>query len=232
MRAKIFADGADLKEMIELNENPIVSGFTTNPSILAKAGITDYKQFAQSALRHIVKKSISFEVFSDNLDEMEEQAKEIASWGKNVYVKIPITNTRGEFTVGKINHLCLQKIKVNVTAVFTTPQAKDAMLAIGENKGIVSVFAGRIADAGVAPFPIMADMAAWMRSKYENQQLLWASPRQVYDVVLADKSNCHIITMPKSLIDKIPLLGKNLNDFSLETVKMFYDAAQKSGYTI
>lgn len=232
MRAKIFADGATLEEMKELMKNPSISGFTFNPSLLRKMGVTDYKKFGKSAIKVADKYPVSFEVLSDDIAEIKEQAVKISEWGENVYVKVPITTTDGVSLLQTIADLSFLGVKINVTAIFTRKQAREAMEVINSSKGIVSVFAGRIADAGVDPFPTMRELAEFIRKNYENQQLLWASPRQVYDVVLADNAGCHIITASKAIIDKLPLLGKNLNDFSLETVKMFYDDAQKAGYTI
>jgi len=232
MRAKIFADGVSLEEMKELMRNPVIKGFTFNPSLLRKLGVTDYEKFGKSAVKTAKDYPVSFEVLSDDPEEIKEQAIKISEWGENVYVKVPITTTRGGALLKEIADLSFLGVKVNVTAIFTRKQAKEAMEAMNSSKGIVSVFAGRIADAGVDPLPTMQDLAEHMRRYYENQQLLWASPRQVFDVVLADKSGCHIITASKTIIDKLPLLGKNLNDFSLDTVKMFYDDAQKAGYTI
>jgi len=232
MRAKIFADGASLEEMKELMKNPSIRGFTFNPSLLRKLDVSDYKKFGKTATKIAGEYPVSFEVLSDDPEEIKEQAIKISEWGENVHVKVPITTTLGNSLLKTIADLSFLGVKVNVTAVFTRKQAKEAMEAMNSSRGIVSVFAGRIADAGVDPFPTMQELAEFMRRYYESQELLWASPRQVYDIVLADRSGCHIITASKSIIDKLPLLGKNLNDFSLETVNMFYDDAQKAGYTI
>lgn len=229
---KIFADGADLNSINKLNKNPIISGFTTNPTLMKSAGITNYKEFALSVLNNIKDKPISFEVFADDINEMKKQAIEIASWAENVNVKIPITNTKKESTVDLISELTQEGITCNVTAIFTTKQVKDLLLNLNKtSKVIISVFAGRIADTGIDPIEIMSESSKIIKD-YENAELLWASPREILNIFQAISSNCDIITVPDNLLSKLNNIGKNLEDFSLETVKMFYNDAIKAGYSI
>lgn len=226
MQVKIYADGADLASMAALASNHMVAGFTTNPTLCRKAGVTDYREFAQKVLAVIGKKPVSFEVFSDDMADMERQAIEIASWGENVYVKIPITNTAGESTEGVINRLA-GVVKINVTAVMTREQIKTAVTALDGADGIVSVFAGRIADTGKDP-------VKWIRYALEKAhgktKVLWASTREVYNVVQADECGCDIITMSPDLIDKISGFERDLSDYSLETVRQFKRDAE--GYVL
>lgn len=229
---KIFADGADLNSINELNKNPIISGFTTNPTLMKSAGITNYKEFALSVLNNIKDKPISFEVFADDINEMKKQAIEIASWAENVNVKIPITNTKKESTVDLISELTQEGITCNVTAIFTTKQVKDLLLNLNKtSKVIISVFAGRIADTGIDPMEIMSESSKIIKD-YENAELLWASPREILNIFQAISSNCDIITVPDNLLSKLNNIGKSLEDFSLETVKMFYNDAINAGYSI
>lgn len=229
---KIFADGAEKAGMLEMYRNPVIAGFTTNPTLMKKAGITDYRMFAQDILAEIKDKPISFEVFSDEFDEMERQALEIASWGTNVYVKIPITNTKGESSATLIEKLSKAKVKVNVTAMMTLEQVQSVIPGLREGPGsYVSVFAGRIADAGYDPIPIMKSVMDHIKP-YPMIELIWASPREVLNLVQADSIGCHIITMTNDLIKKISTIGKDLNQFSLETVKMFHNDAQTAGFTL
>lgn len=229
---KIFADGAEKKGMLEMYENPIISGFTTNPTLMKKVGISDYKSFALDVLSEIKDRPISFEVFSDDFDEMEKQALEIASWGNNVYVKIPITNTKAESSEGLIERLVKANVKLNVTAMMTINQLNKVvpLLANGPSS-YVSLFAGRIADAGIDPLPIMKD-AVKILKQYPNIELIWASPRELFNIVQADEIGCHIITVTNDVLKKLPTLGKDLTEFSLDTVKMFYNDAKAAGYTI
>jgi transaldolase len=214
-KTKIFADGADKAAIVRLYQNPLVSGFTTNPTLMRKAGITDYKQFAKEVLEVVVDKPISFEVFSDEFDEMEAQALEIASWGQNVYVKIPITNTRSESSVPMIERLAKQHVKINVTAMMTLDQVRDVIPALTYGPaGCVSLFAGRIADAGVDPEPIM-QQAVQLLTHYPTLELIWASPREVFNIVQANRIGCHIITVTDDLLKKMSLFGKDLTEFSL-----------------
>jgi len=233
LNIKIFADGADLKSILELNKNPIISGFTTNPTLMKKAGIQNYTEFAKEVLSEIKDKPISFEVFSDDLDEMKIQAKKISTWADNVYVKIPITNTKGESTAGIVHELSHSGVKVNVTAIFSTAQViKTAYALKGGAPSVVSVFAGRIADTGRDPKPFMKSMFLICKGQDPSIELLWASPRELYNIVEAEACNCDIITVAHDLLSKLNLFDKNLEEFSLDTVKMFYNDAQKAGYTL
>lgn len=232
LKVKLFADGAEKSGMLEMYNNPLIAGFTTNPTLMRKAGINDYKSFSLDILSLIKDKPISLEVFSDDFDEMERQAHDIASWGNNVYVKIPVTNTKSKSSIPLIKKLSDAKIKVNVTAMMTVQQVKDTLPALINSSGsYVSVFAGRIADAGIDPLPIMKEVMKLL-SKIKNVELIWASPRELYNVVQADSIGCHIITATNDILKKLPTLGKDLTQFSLDTVKMFYDDAQKAGYKI
>jgi len=232
LKVKLFADGAERSGMIEMYHNPLISGFTTNPTLMKKAGVMDYKGFALDILKVIKDKPISFEVFSDDFSEMEKQSIEIASWGNNVYVKIPITNTRSESSFDLVKRLTTSGIKVNVTAMLTFEQVKSILPALSDTKGAyVSVFAGRIADSGQNPLPIMQKCVEILRN-YPNVELIWASPRELYNVVQANSIGCHILTATNDILKKLPLLGKNLIEYSLETVKMFYNDARIAGYSI
>jgi len=232
LKIKLFADGADKNGMLEMYDNPLISGFTTNPTLMKVAGVVDYKLFAQDILSHINDKPISFEVFSDNFDEMEKQALDIASWGSNINVKIPITNTKSESSVNLINNISGKGVSVNVTAMMTLEQVKTVLPGLSNGPGgYVSVFAGRIADAGIDPLPIMSEVVEVLQN-YPNVELIWASPRELYNVVQADSIGCHIITATNNILKKLPTLGKDLTQFSLETVKMFYDDATQAGYSI
>ena len=229
-RIKVFADGADLEDMVRAYRSGAVHGFTTNPTLMRKAGVSDYESFARKVLGEIVDLPISFEVFSDLLDEMVRQARLIASWGSNVYVKIPITNTGGEPTKGIIRSLSGEGIRLNVTAITTLDQVASVTESLSEaTPAIVSVFAGRIADTGLDPVPIMQEALQILRAR-PRAELLWASPREVLNVVQADAIGCHIITITNDLLKKIPILGTDLADMSLQTVKMFHDDAKAAGY--
>ena len=232
LKVKLFADGADKNGMLEMYDNPLISGFTTNPTLMKVAGVVDYKLFAQDILSHINDKPISFEVFSDNFDEMEKQALDIASWGSNINVKIPITNTKSESSVNLINNISGKGVSVNVTAMMTLEQVKTVLPGLSNGPGgYVSVFAGRIADAGQDPLPIMSEVVEILQN-HTNVELIWASPRELFNVVQADSIGCHIITATNNILKKLPTLGKDLTQFSLETVKMFYDDATQAGYSI
>ena len=232
LSVKLFADGADKDGMLEMYANPIISGFTTNPTLMKAAGIKDYKSFALDILSFIKDKSISFEVFSDEFDEMKRQALEIASWADNIYVKIPITNTKAESSVDLIAALSEQNVKINVTAMMTVEQVQSVLQALVNGPGsYVSIFAGRIADAGLDPLPVMSEVVEILKD-YSNIELIWASPRELYNVVQANDIGCHIITATNNILKKLPTLGKDLDQFSLETVKMFYDDASEAGYSI
>ena len=229
---KIFADGADLASIENLNMNQDIGGFTTNPSLMKKAGITDYKKFCQDVLKITKNKPISFEIFSDDLDEMYDQANEIASWGKSIFVKIPITNSKGEKTSGLIKKLLENKIKCNVTAILTIQQVKEIYeISNSETDVIISIFAGRIADTGIDPILIMSEAVNICKTK-KNIEILWASTRELINIFQANQINCQIITVPHDILKKISLIGKNLEDLSLETVQMFLTDATKAGYKI
>ena len=232
LTVKLFADGADKASILTLHENPAIKGFTTNPTLMRKAGINDYERFAREILAVITNKPISFEVFSDEWDEMERQAHQIASWGPNVYVKVPITNTRGESAARLISALTRTGIKLNVTALMTLAQVRTVCQAlVAGPAACISVFAGRIADSGRDPVPIMA-AAVQMVHAYPNVEVIWASPRELLNVVQADAIGCHIITATPDILAKLPTLGKDLDEFSLETVKMFRDDGVKAGFTL
>jgi len=232
LRVKLFADGADKKGMLEMYERPWIQGFTTNPTLMRKAGVTDYRAFAREVLDAIPDRPISFEVFSDEFAEMARQAREIASWGKNVYVKIPVTNTRGQPSYEVVKQLSGAGIKLNVTAVFTLAQVRDVMAHLApDTPAYVSVFAGRIADTGRDPMPHMAAALALVHLS-PTAELIWASPRELLNVFHADAVGCDIITMTNDLLAKLTSAGKDLGQFSLETVKMFRDDAVKAGFTL
>lgn len=232
LKVKLFADGAEKAGMLEMYKNPLISGFTTNPTLMKKAGITSYKDFSLDILSHIKDRPISLEVFSDDFDEMEKQALEINSWGSNVYVKIPITNTKNQSSAPLIEKLSTKGVKVNVTAMMTAEQVKKILPGLAKGPaGYVSVFAGRIADAGVDPLPIMIEVMSLLK-KYPKIELIWASPRELFNIVQADSIGCHIITATNDILKKLPTLGKSLDEFSLDTVKMFYNDAKAAGYTI
>ncbi len=232
LKVKLFADGAEKAGMLEMYKNPMISGFTTNPTLMKKAGIMHYESFAKDILAVIKDRPISFEVFSDDFSEMEKQAMKIASWGQNVFVKIPITNTKGESSVPLAKTLSDKGVKINVTAIFTPEQVVDVLPALKNSRASnVSIFAGRIADAGVDPLPIMTKVIEMLKP-YPQIELIWASPRELFNVVQADMIGCHIITATNDIIKKLPSLGKDLTEFSLDTVKMFYNDAKAAGYTI
>jgi transaldolase len=232
LKIKIFADGADFESINKLNTKNYIKGFTTNPSLMKKAGIKDYKEFALKILSKIKDKPISFEVFSDDLIEMEKQAIEIASWGKNINVKIPITNTKKESTTGIIERLSNQGIECNITAIFTVNQLKNVVQVLNKNTpAILSVFAGRIADTGIDPKNIMAECVQASKLKPKSE-ILWASTRELVNIFQADKIGCQIITVPHEILSKIDSIGTNLEDYSLDTVKSFYKDAVAAGFKI
>src|ERR1035437_9018535 len=232
LKTKIFADGAEKAGMIELYNNPLISVFTTNPTLMRKAKIKDYKEFAQDILKFITDKPVSFEVFSDDFNEMENQATEIAKWGSNVIVKIPITNTKAESSVNLISKLSSKGIKINATAMMTVDQVISVLPALSEGPGgFVSVFAGCVVDAGVDPVPIMKEVLNLLQN-YPNIELIWASPRELFSIVQANQIGCHIITVTNDILKKLPTIGKDLKEFSLDTVKMFFNDASAAGYTI
>ena len=229
---KIFADGAVISEMVEMYRNPLIKGFTTNPTLMRKAGINDYKAFAMEAVKAIPDRPISFEVFSDELEEMKRQALLIRSWGENIYVKIPVTNTRGDSTVELAHDLSFAGVKLNITAMMTFEQVLNMSSAIaGGAPAFLSVFAGRIADTGRDPLPIMISCVELLKTR-TNQELIWASPRELLNVFQADGIGCHIITVTVDILRKLNQTGKDLDEFSLDTVKMFREDAQKAGYQL
>ncbi|MBS0351072.1 MAG: transaldolase [Proteobacteria bacterium] len=232
LKIKIFADGAEKKGILEMRQQPYISGFTTNPTLMCKAGIRDYKAFAMDILAHIRDLPLSFEVFSDDFNEMYPQALEIASWGENVYVKIPVTNTRAESSLPLIRKLCQKGVKQNVTALMTLKQVTEVAQALANGpSAYISVFAGRIADTGRDPVQIMSQALTQMRP-YPQLELIWASPRELLNIFQADAIGCHIITVTNDVLKKLSLIGKNLEEYSLETVKMFRDDAVKAGFVI
>ncbi len=229
---KVFADGADLASMVALYRRPYIKGFTTNPTLMRKAGVSNYHAFAEEVLAAIPDRPISFEVFSDDLFEMEQQAKEIASWGEHVYVKIPVTNTRREPTHTLVRRLSESGVKVNVTAVFSLSQVREVVDAVRDGaSSYVSVFAGRVADTGHDPVPLMS-AAVELLSVAERAELIWASPRELLNVFQADAIGCDIITVTGDILSKLALVGKGLDDYSLETVKMFFEDARQAGFSL
>jgi transaldolase len=232
LRIKIFADGADRDSIARLYANPLIKGFTTNPTLMRKAGVEDYETFAREILEIVSDRPISFEVFSDDFGEMEEQALQIASWSENVYVKVPVTNTGGEPTANVVGRLSDRGVKVNVTALTTPAQVKEVVQwVVGGPPCYVSVFAGRIADSGRDPLPLMSESLEHA-SAHPNVELIWASPRELLNIVQADSIGCHIITVTDDLLQKLGSLGRDLDEFSLATVKMFYEDGQAAGYSL
>lgn len=229
LKVKIFADGADRQGMLQLYRNPLIRGFTTNPTLLKNAGVSHYEHFAREILAAIPDRPISFEVFSDEFAEMEAQARQIARWGPNVYVKIPVTNTRGESSIPLIRSLARARVNMNVTALMTLAQVRDVAGALATAPpSCISVFAGRIADTGRDPVPIMA-AAVQILAPYPHLELIWASPREILNLFHADQTGCHIITVTHNILKKIHLIGKCLDEYSLETVRMFHDDAIAAG---
>ncbi len=229
---KLFMDSADLATLRQAYANPAISGFTTNPTLMRQAGVTDYVAFARAATAALPAKPISFEVFADSLAGMEDEAMVIHGWGGNTYVKIPISNTAGVSTAPLIRTLAARGVAVNVTAITTLDQARTAAEAVGGRaRSILSIFAGRIADTGVDPEPVM-QAAAELAAAYSGMELLWASPRQLFNLFQAARSGCHIITLSPELMAKLPLIGKNLDLVSLETIRMFFQDAQASRFSL
>jgi transaldolase len=232
LKVKIWADGADKKGMVELNQKPFVRGFTTNPTLMKKAGLTDYEGFARDILQSVTEKPICFEVFSDEFNEMERQALKIQSWGKNVYVKIPITNTRGESAVPLIKKLSSQGVKLNITAMLTVEQIRAASDVIQPGiPSVVSIFSGRIADTGIDPTAAVREILQFLKPK-PNVELLWASCRELLNIFQADEAGCHIITVTHDILAKLPLIGMDLDQLSLDTVKMFHRDASAAGFKL
>lgn len=232
LKVKIFADGADKVGMLEMYSKPFIQGLTTNPTLMKKAGITDYRAFCKDILVHIKDKPLSFEVFSDDFSEMECQALEIASWGENVYVKIPVTNTRQETCYALVKRLATQKVKLNVTALMTLEQVKNVVESLDPNlPSYVSVFAGRVADTGLDPVPMMTK-AVDILKVVPASELIWASPRELLNIFQADEIGCHVITVTNDILKKLSLVGYDLNQYSLDTVKMFYKDAIEAGFKL
>jgi transaldolase len=232
LNVKIFADGADKAGMLEMYAKPFIKGLTTNPTLMKKAGITDYRAFCKEILVDIKDKPLSFEVFSDDFAEMERQALEIAGWGDNVYVKIPVTNTKQETCYALVEKLAAQKVKLNVTAIMTLSQVRDVVAALNPNvPSYVSVFAGRIADTGRDPEPLMA-AAVEMLKVAPAAELIWASPRELLNIFQADKIGCQVITVTNDILKKLSLVDYDLDTYSLDTVKMFYNDAVSAGFKL
>ena len=232
LKIDLYADGADVRDMIAARESGIVKGFTTNPTLMKKSGVTDYSAFAKEALKAVAGMPISFEVFADEFNEMERQAKLIATWGDSVYVKIPITNTKGETSIPLICRLVGAGVKLNITAILTLQQVRDVVSALNPNvPAVVSVFAGRIADTGRDPVPLMREVAQICSAK-PKAQLLWASPRELLNIFQAEEVGCHIITVTSDILKKLSNVGKSLEELSLDTVKMFYNDASAAGYKL
>ncbi|MEH3055244.1 MAG: transaldolase [Patulibacter minatonensis] len=232
LKTKVFADGADLQSILALAADPQIAGFTTNPTLMKKAGITDYEAFAKEVLEQVTEHPISFEVFADDEAEILRQARIIKTWGENVYVKIPVTTTKGESLENVVRELSNDGVKVNVTALFTLDQVRTITDAVKDGApSNISVFAGRIADAGVDPVPLMAE-SVQIAAAAPAAEIIWASPREVLNLVQAQQTGCHIITMTHDLIAKIPSLGKDLDQFSLETVQMFRNDAVSAGFSL
>lgn len=232
LKVKIFADGANFDEMVRLASDDGIQGLTTNPTLMKKAGVQDYEKFCRKVVEHISHKPLSFEVFSDDLKGMYEQALKIAAWGENIYVKIPVTNTEGVPTYDVVSRLTAQGVKVNVTAIFTIHQIDEVVAALQtDTPAYVSVFAGRIADTGVDPIPYI-NHAVELCNKKTGAEVIWASPRELLNVFQASWAGCHIITVTPDILKKLPNAGYDLDEFSLDTVKMFYSDAASAGYSI
>ena len=232
LKVKIFADGADKVDMLEMYAKSFIQGLTTNPTLMKKVGITDYRAFCKDILSTIKEKPVSFEVFSDDFVEMERQAMEIASWGSNVYVKIPVTNTKQETCYALVKKLAAQKVKLNVTAIMTLAQVRDVVESLNPNvPSYVSVFAGRIADTGRDPVPMMTEAVEILKLSPASE-LIWASPRELLNIFQADDIGCHVITVTNDILKKLSLVGYDLDEYSLDTVKMFYNDAVAAGFKI
>jgi len=232
LKIKLFADGADKTQILRFYANPLIRGFTTNPTLMRSAGVKNYEAFAREILDVIRDRPISFEVFADNFGEMERQARKIAAWGENVYVKIPISNAKRQSSMELAGQLAHSGVKVNITAVLTLDQVRAAADALtGGSPGIISIFAGRIADTGRDPVPTVA-AAVDLVSAYSNIELIWASPRELLNIFQANDAGCHIITVPETILSKLETVGKDLDEFSLETVAMFHNDAARSGYQL
>jgi transaldolase len=232
MKTKIFADGADLATIIEMHKRPYIKGFTTNPTLMRKAGVGDYEDFARSILDEIKDLPVSFEVIADDFAEMRRQALKISQWASNVNVKIPITNTTRESSIMLVRDLAENGVKINVTAMTTLKQLHGVTPALkNAPSAIVSLLAGRIADTGIDPVPVMAEAVSFLKN-YPNVELLWGSPRELFNILQAEAIGCQIITVNSDLLKKLDLIGKNLEELSLETVKMFFEDAKNAGYRL
>jgi transaldolase len=232
LKISIFADGADIGNILELYRDPLIKGFTTNPTLMRKAGVNDYAEFGRRLLQAVPDRPISLEVFADEFDEMELQAKEIASWGGQVNVKIPVTNTKGVSAAPLIRRLSRDGIRLNVTALMTLEQVYTVAECLADSPAsFISVFAGRVADTGRDPVPMMARAVEYLAA-YPNLQLIWASPRELLNIFQANDIGCHVITVTNDVLKKLGIVGKSLDEYSLETVQMFYNDAQKAGYTL
>jgi transaldolase len=232
LKIKIFADGADKNGMLEMYAQSYIKGLTTNPTLMKRAGISDYRAFCKEILSHIKDKPLSFEVFSDNFADMERQALEIASWGDNVYVKIPVTNTKQEVCYELVKKLGMQKVKINVTAIMTLTQVRDVVAVLNpEVPSYVSVFAGRIADTGMDPVPLMAAAVEMLKTS-PAAELIWASPRELLNIFQADAVGCHVITVTNDILKKLSLVGYDLDAYSLDTVKMFHKDAVSASFIL
>ena len=232
LRVKIFADGADRRGMLDMYARPYIKGLTTNPTLMRKAGIADYRAFARDILAEITDKPVSFEVLADDFLEMERQALEIAGWADNVYVKIPVTNTKRESSRALIKRLADRQVKLNVTAVMTLPQVKELTAALNPaTASYVSVFAGRIADTGQDPLPVVR-RAVEMLEAHPRAEIVWASTREVLNIFQADAAGCHVITVTRDILEKLSLVGYDLEEYSLDTVRMFYDDARVAGFSL
>src|SRR5712691_7366675 len=232
LRIDLYADGADVRDMVAARESGLVKGFTTNPTLMKKSGVTDYEAFAKEALKAVSGMPISFEVFADDFGEMERQACLITKWGEAVFVKIPVTNTKRASAIPLIRKLSSAGVKLNITAILTVPQVRDVVNALdAKTPAIVSVFAGRIADTGRDPVPLMKECAALVKQK-PKAQLLWASPRELLNIFHAEECGCHIITVTSDILKKLAMVGKSLDELSLDTVKMFYNDASAAGFKL
>lgn len=232
LRITLFADGADVRDMTAARESGIVKGFTTNPTLMRKSGVNDYETFAKDALKAVCGLPISFEVFADDFREMERQARQISTWGDSVYVKIPITNTKGQSSIALVKRLSSAGVKLNITAILTVEQVFDVVSVLDPNvPAIVSVFAGRIADTGRDPVPLMRRCAEIV-STNPKAQLLWASPRELLNIFQAEECGCHIITVTSDILKKLAMVGKSLDELSLDTVRMFYNDASAAGFKL
>jgi transaldolase len=232
LKVKIFADGADKNGIIEIGKHAYIKGFTTNPTLMRKVGITDYEKFSREVLELIGDRPISYEVFADDFAEMERQARKITTWGKNVYVKIPVTNTKREKANVMIERLAKDGIQLNVTALMTVEQVREVTAAVKDGPhSYISVFAGRIADTGVDPVPLMTEALKVMKDA-PKAELIWASPRELLNIFHAESIGCHVITVTNDILAKLKLLGKDLSDYSLETVQMFHKDGEASGFRL